>query len=503
MNLENLLDFSNPESFATLLRIVVVVLVAAAYGLFVGAIPGLTATMAVALVIPFTFFLDPISALAAIVTLEATAIFAGDIPSTLVRIPGTPSSAAYTDDAYALTERGEAGRSLGVSLLFSVFGGIFGGLVLMMAAPALAKIAVLFTTYEYFWLAILGLSSAAIVARGSLMKGLFSLLLGLLISTVGLDEVHGLARITFGVSDLAGGINFIPAMIGLFGLSEVLRNVLRPEAVHGRRQSTSESILGAGFRLMKKRFAHMLRSSGVGTLIGILPGAGADIAAWVSFAVSKKISKRPEKYGKGSLEGIGDATAANNSALAGAWVPALVFGIPGDSVTAIVIGVLIMKGLQPGPAIFEKTPEILYAVYATFILANLFLIPLGYLAIRLGKHIVRVPRRFLLPTIVVFCVVGSYAINNSIFDVGLMLGMGLLGFGLERYGFPVGPVVLGIVLGPMVEKNLMFSLIKSGGHYGEFFTRPVAGVLGVVTILLWVTPLVIRLRRRGLSRTSS
>ena len=477
-------------------HILLIIIASAAYGLFVGAIPGRTATMAVALIIPFTLFLDAPEALAAIVTLEATAIFAGDIPSTLVRIPGTPSSAAYTHDAFALTERGRSGQSLGTSLVFSVFGGLVGGLVLMVAAPSLAKIATWFTTYEYFWLAILGLSSAAIVSRGSIARGVFSLLLGLAISTIGLDETHGLARLTFGVPDLAGGVNFIPAMIGLFGLSEVLRNVLRPAAVVAGGQATDESILVTGFRLLKKRGSHALRSSGIGTLIGILPGAGADIAAWVSFAVSKKTSREPEKYGAGSLEGIGDATAANNSALAGAWVPALVFGIPGDSITAIVIGVLIMKGIQPGPDVFTKPPDLIYAIYATFIVANIFLIPLGYLALKTGRFLVRVPRRFLLPTIVVFCVVGSYAINNSLFDVSLMLLMGILGFALERYGFPVGPVVLGIVLGPMVEKNLMSSLIKSGGDFSEFFTRPVAGILGLATITLWLTPVVLRLYRR-------
>lgn len=476
------------------------IVLAAAYGVFVGAIPGLTATMAVALVVPFTFFLDPVPALAAIVTLEATAIFAGDIPTTLVRIPGTPSSAAYTDDAYALTRRGEGSRSLGVSLIFSVTGGIFGGIVLMLAAPLLARVARQFSSYEYFWLAVLGLSSAAIVARGSIAKGLFSLVLGLLISTVGLDEVHGLERMTFGHPDLKGGINFIPAMIGLFGVSEVLRNVLRPEARLTHAADRVRSVFGGVLALLRRRWAHVLRSSGIGTLIGILPGAGADIAAWVSFAVSKKSSRHPESYGKGTLEGIGDATAANNSALAGAWVPALVFGIPGDSVTAIVIGVLMMKDLQPGPRIFSAQPELVYAIYLTFLVANLVLIPVGYLAIRAGRWIVQVPRQFLLPSILLFSIVGAFAINNSTFDIGIMLVMGLVGLALERYGFPVGPVVLGIVLGPMVEKNLMFSMIKSGGDLGEFFTRPIAGLLGALTILLWASPLLIR-AWRGLRGT--
>ncbi len=473
-----------------------IIVLSGAYGLFVGAVPGLTATMAVALIIPFTFFMDPAAALAAIVTLEAMAIFAGDIPSTLIRIPGTPSSAAYTDDAYALMQRGEGSRSLGVSLVFSVCGGLFGGLALILAAPSLARIAFWFTTYEYFWLAVLGLSSSVIVSQGPLGKGLFSLLLGLFISTIGFDEVHGMARMTLGISDLAGGINFIPAMIGLFGLSEVLRNVLRREAASTANAKDHGKVFQGTLSLLKRRFIHFLRSAGIGTVIGILPGAGADIAAWVSFAASKKFSRNPEQYGRGSIEGISDATSANNAALGGAWVPALVFGIPGDSVTAIVIGVLMMKGLQPNPQIFEKQRALIYSIYLVFILANLLLLPLGYLAIRAGRRIVLIPRGILLPAILLCCIVGSYAIDSSIFGVGIMLAFGIAGFLLERGGFPVGPVVLGLVLGPQVEKNFMFSMIKSGGNPLEFFSRPVAGSLGLLTILLWTAPLLLAAWRR-------
>ena len=247
---------------------------------------------------------------------------------------------------------------------------------------------------------------------------------------------------------------------------------------------------------MRRRILHVLRSSGIGTLIGILPGAGADIAAWVSFAGSKKLSRTPQEYGKGTLEGIGDATAANNSALAGAWVPALVLGIPGDSVTAIVLGVLMMKDIQPGPDIFEQQPEIVYAIFLTFLLANLTLIPLGYLAIRTGRRLVQVPRRFLVPAILLFSIVGAFAINSSVFDIGVMLVMGILGFVLERYGFPVGPVVLGLVLGPMVEANLMSSLVDSRGEILKFFERPVAAGLGIATIALWLSPLAMGICKR-------
>ena len=458
--------------------------------------------MAVALIVPFTLHMDPLPALAAIVTLEAMAIFAGDIPGALVRIPGTPSSAAYTDDSYALTRRGMAHTVLGVSLVFSVIGGLFGAVVLMLVSHHLAAIALNFTSYEYFWLALLGLSSAALVSRGSPVKGALSLGLGLFLATVGLDPVEGYARFSFGHPELIGGVSFIPAMIGLFGFSEVLRNILRPgAAVHPPQSSQGKILLGI-FRLLNRRKVSVMRSASIGTVIGALPGAGADIAAWVSFAASKKFSKRPDEYGRGSLEGVGDATAANNSALAGAWVPALVFGIPGDTVTAIAIGVMLIKGLRPGPLIFERQPELIYATYMVFVMANLLLLPLGYLAIRVGSRIVTLPRRILIPGILLFCVVGAFAINNSTFDIGVMIVMGLVGYYLEANGVPVGPIVLGLVLGPMIEHQFMSSLIKSDGNLTAFFARPVACALGILCILVWTSPFIVGPVRRLFSSYS-
>jgi len=494
-------------------RVLAIIVAAAAYGVFMGAVPGLTATMAVALIVPVTFFMDPIPALAAIVTLEACAIFAGDIPNTLLRIPGTPSSAAYADDAYALTRAGRSAQALGTCLTFSVAGGLFGAVVLMAFAPALAAVATWFTVAEYFWLYLLGLSCAVMVSRESTLKATLALIIGLLLSTVGLSAVHTQARFTFGQAELFQGINFIPAMIGLFGVSEILRNVLRldaeaevvasgPTADRTRRSAWTRclvrpiaSVFGAPVPLLWRRKWHALRSASIGSLVGMLPGAGADIGAWVSLAASKRLSKRPEQYGSGSLEGIGDATAANNSALAGAWIPAMVFGIPGDSVTAIVIGVLLMKNVKPGPEIFEKQGALVYSVYLTFLLANLVLIPIGFLAIKTGGYVVRVPRRVLLPLILLFCVIGSYATGGSYFDVGVMLAMGILGFLLERREVPLGPVVLGIILGGPLEERFVQTLTGSGGHPSAFFTWPLAAPLGIACLLVWLTPALLAIRR--------
>lgn len=467
-----------------------VVFLSAFYGVFLGAMPGLTATMGVALFIPMTYWMEPVPALAAIVTMVACAIFAGDIPTTLVRVPGTPASAAYADDAYALAQRGEAGRSLGISLWFSVTGGLLGALVLILLGHQLAKMAAWFSVTEYFWLYLMGLSCAVVVGRFGVARSLVGLLIGLLLSTVGLSAVHGQARFTFGHPELFQGINFIPAMIGLFGLSEVLRNAMNLEAVAKTSTggtSGDRRILAGAVSMFGRRFLPWLRSSLIGSAIGILPGAGADMAAWVCVAVSKRFSKTPELFGCGSTECIADASAGNSASLAGAWIPAMVFGIPGDSVTAIVIGVLYMKNLKPGPEIFEQQGSLVYSIYLIFILANVVLLPVGWCAINLGREVMRIPRRVLLPVILLFCIVGSFAVNGSSFDVMLMLSFGLLGVICERLKISIGALVLGLILGGPLEERFVQTLAGSQGSLTAFVDRPVAAVLSVACLLLWAS----------------
>ncbi len=492
-------------------HVLLVIALSAAYGIFVGSIPGLTATMAVALIVPLTFYLTEVQAVAAIVTTVTCSIFAGDIPAALVRIPGTPASAAYAADAYAITRRGRPALALSTALVFSVAGGLIGTLMLASAAPWLATQATKFTSYEYFWLYILGLTCAVIVAGQSRLRGAVALLLGLLLSTVGLATDFSTPRLTFGMDDLVTGIDFIPAMIGLFGLSEVfrialsLRNGSGPSADAPSTGLTDGDTIAAAFAevlpLAWRRKWHLLRSSITGTVIGMLPGAGADIAAWISYAVSKRFSARPAEYGQGSLEGLGDATGANNAALGGAWIPALVFGIPGDSVTAIAIGVLLMKNITPGPEIFDATDNpaqatLVTSIYVTFVIANLMLIPLGIAAIRAGKVLIQIPTRVLLPVIVLFCIVGAFSMSGSYFDVYVMLVMGLLGFVLEKYNFPLGPVVLGLILGGQVEHRFLQCITKSS-DVGAFFQSSISLTLGSVCILLWFAPALASMRRRS------
>jgi TctA family transporter len=466
--------------------VLAVIAFSAAFGLFVGAMPGLTATMATALLVPITFFMPPVPALAAIVTASAMAIFAGDIPGALLRIPGTPASAAYTDEAYAMTRKGQAELALGAGVVFSAIGGIFGTIVLVTAAPLLAEVAIRFSSFEYFWLVCLGLTCAVFIAQSAPVKGMIALFLGLFVATIGLENPAGLPRFTFGTVDLMGGIEMIPAMVGMFAIAEVLRAMARSQAQLPPPQPVTGSIFRGQWRLLRKYPKQALRGSALGTAIGALPGAGADIASWVTYATSKRFSKEPEKFGTGHVEGIVESGAANNAAVSGAWIPALVFGIPGDSITAIVIGVLYLKNVIPGPLVFERSADIVTALFVVFFLANLIMLPFGWAAIKTFKHILRIPREVLMPIVMMFCIVGAFAITNSPFAVGVMLVFGLLGFLMEENGFPVAPVILGIVLGPMLEQSFVTSMIKSDGSFLAFFARPIAGGLGAVTILVWI-----------------
>ena len=472
-----------------------VIVASAAFGMFVGAMPGLTATMATALLIPVTFFMPPVPALGAIVTATAMAIFAGDIPAALLRIPGTPASAAYTDESYAMSKKGELDLNLGVNLVFSAIGGLVGVVILIVCAPTLAEFAINFSSFEYFWLALLGLTCAIFIATDAPLKGLVSLLIGLSIATIGIDPAAGYPRFTFGSIEMLQGINFIPAMIGMFAVSELLRSVVALDKTGAVLTQQIGNIFVGIWGVMRKYWVNFIRGSAIGVAIGALPGAGADIAAWISYAVSKRFSKEPEKFGTGHVEGIVDATSANNSAVAAAWIPALVFGIPGDSITAIVIGVLYMKGMNPGPSVFLENPQFIYAVFLIFILANLLMLPLGWLAIKWSKQILRVPRNVLVPIILLFCVVGSFAMTNSPYGIIVMLVLGLIGWIMEENGFPIAPAILGLVLGEMLEQNFMTSMIKSDGSLLGFFARPIAATLGIVTVLVWILML-----WRGLKR---
>lgn len=476
------------EAFSLVFQqdVLIIILFASIYGLVVGAVPGLTATMATALLVPITFYLPPIAAIGAIISASAMAIFSGDIPGALLRIPGTPASAAYTDEAYAMTRKGQPEMALGIGLWFSALGGIFGTLALMALAPPLANMALRFSTFEYFWLAFLGLMCATLVSRSSPVKAIAAMLLGLLVSCIGIENPAGTPRFTFGSTNLLGGIEVIPALVGVFAVSEVMRAMLTSEPPKPPRRRLG-SILAGQWALTKQYPKQQFRGNVIGVLIGVLPGAGADIAAWVAYSVSKRFSKEPQKFGTGHPEGLIESGAGNNSSLAAGWVPALLFGIPGDTITAIAIGVLYMKGLNPGPTLFTEQASSMYALYIIFILANILMIPLGIAMIRASSLVLRAPRASVMPVIVLLCAVGAFAIGNNLFAVLTVAAFGVIGYVMERNGYPVAAMVLGIIMGTMVEQNLVTSIMKSDGSVLPFFERPVAAVLAAMTIgaLLW------------------
>lgn len=315
------------------------------------------------------------------------------------------------EESYRLTRMGRAEDGLGAGLFFSALGGIIGTIVLVTASPALAEIALKFSSYEYFWLVVLGLSCAIFISPGSVPKGLISLVIGLFAATIGIDNPAGQPRYTFGNIELLAGVQFIPAMIGLFAVSEIFRAVVNRKDRPRLENRMSDGIIVSQLRNLVRYPVQAVRGSLTGTAIGALPGAGADIAAWISYAVSKKFSRTPEKYGKGHVEGLVEAGASNNGAVSGAWIPALVFGIPGDSVTAIVIGVLYMKGMNPGPTVFIQNPQLIYAVFMIFILTTLMMVPLGWVAVKAARQVLRVPPRVLLPVVLSFCIVGAFAMT--------------------------------------------------------------------------------------------
>jgi len=468
--------------------VLLTIFAASIFGLVIGCIPGLTATMAIALFVPITFYMDPIPAVGAIVALSAMAIFSGDIPGCLLRIPGTPASAAYVDDAYQMMRKGQAETALGICLVFSVLGGLFGTAVMMAASPAIAEFALSFGSVEFFWMATLGLIAAAFIGSGHPLKGAIALIIGLSLSLIGMNNPTGLPRFTFGSQDLLSGISLIPAMVGMFAVSELIRYMAGSQRQAKIPKLQLGSIYKGMWGLMRKYPGHTIRGSILGTIIGIQPGSGADMASWMAYAAAKKTSKQPEAFGTGHPEGLIAAGAANNASLAGAWIPALVFGIPGDSVTAIAIGVLMMKGMDPGPAIFLKAPENIYAIFLIFVLANLLMLPLGWAMIKASTRVLSIPKNILMPIILLMAIIGAYAANNTFFDVLIMLVFGVFAFILEENDFPVAPVLLGIILGPMMEDSFVSSMIKSDGSLIGLIDRPIAAVLAVctATLVAWV-----------------
>jgi putative tricarboxylic transport membrane protein len=477
-------------------RAILYLLVGTFSGLIIGTLPGLTATMAVAILTPLTFWLSPNEGLAMLIGVWNSAIFSGGISAILINTPGTPASIASTFDGFALTKKGMAGLALGINVVFSFIGGILGVVALILVGFPLARFALSFGPAEYFTLAIFGLSTMVAVSGKSILKGMISGFIGFSIALVGLDPIFGSERFTFGRMELLSGISFVPVMIGLFGIGEVLSQIFTKSRTTSADAQTVTQIKRVipTFKEVKDLTPVALLSSLIGVVIGVIPGAGADIAGLVAWDQSRRIAKRPEEYGKGSLEGLAASTTANNACLGGALTTMMALGLPGDAVTAILIGAFIIYGVQPGPIMFRDHASFVYMVITLMMLANVAFLAVGFLFSKVLTKFLSLPQSFIWSTIIILSLVGSYAINNSAFDLMIVFLSGVLGFIFRLLDVPLGPIVLALILGPMAEANMRRALILSGGSFTTFFTRPISLILLILSAASLLTS-VIRKRK--------
>ncbi|KHT64603.1 C4-dicarboxylate ABC transporter permease [Photobacterium gaetbulicola] len=450
-------------------------------GIILGALPGLTATMGVAILLPFTFGMEPTAALVMLIGVYIGGIYGGSIAAILLKTPGTPASAATVLDGHTLAAKGQAARALSISAVASFIGGLISTIVLIAIAPLLADFALKFNAPEYFALALFGLTIIASVSSKNILKGLLAGCIGLLVSTVGLDPISSVPRFTFDVMDLYSGINVIPVLIGLFAISEGLNQL---EKLHTQKKSAPPKFDHK--LLSKKDLKTMLptavKSGLMGTSIGSVPGAGADISAFVCYNEAKRSANNPDEFGKGSVQGLAAAEAGNNGVTGGSLVPLLTLGVPGDAVAAVLLGALIVQGLTPGPLLFSQSPEVVYGVFSSMLVANIVMLIIGLLGIRFFCRIIEVPKIIMIPIIIFLSVIGAYAINNSMFDVGIAISFGLLGFILNKMEIPSSPILLAIILGPMAETNLRKSLLMYDGSWSFLYERPIALAFIVLAI---------------------
>lgn len=462
-----------------------------ALGIFVGAMPGLSSSVGLAIVLPFTFVLEPAPALLMMIALYMAAQYGGSITAIVVGVPGTPPAMATTFDGYPLAQKGDAGKALGVSVVSSAIGGAVGTVILIVALEPVARVAIAFGPVEYFALGLFGLSIVANLVSDSMLKGFVSAVLGLLLFVVGVDVLSGYPRLTFGATALLDGIPLVPVLIGFFAVAEVLR--LAAQSIAETRSTRAVSGELPTRAELRRLWPSLLRGSAIGSVIGAIPGAGATIASMIAWNEEKRFSKRPETLGTGALEGVCAPEAANNASVGAAMIPLLTLGIPGSASTAVLLGGLMLHGVRPGPLLVAEHRGLVYAIYIGFFVATLAMLAIGLLGIPLWVKIIRLRNGVLAPLILGISIVGSYALANRVFDVGLAMAFGVVGFAMTRFGFPLVPAILGLVLGPMIEANYRRALAMSGGDHLTFLGSPVAVLLLALTLASFATPLARRL----------
>jgi putative tricarboxylic transport membrane protein len=419
-------------------------------------------------------------------------IYGGSVTAILIKTPGTPASAATVLDGYPMMEQGHAGKALDIALVASTVGGIFSALMLLFLAPQIARFAIKFGSAERFMLAMFGLSIIATISGKQIFKGLIAASIGLFCASIGLDPIEGLPRFVFGSNYFISGINIIPALIGLFAISEILNKVYTGDTNKIEKVDFVKEHMT--FKEFKSSFIDMIKSSAIGTFIGAIPGTGATIASFLSYMEARRVSKHPEEFGKGSVNGIAASEAGNNGVTGATLIPLLTLGIPGDTVTAIMLGALMMQGLTPGPQLFQTQGKLMYTLMIGLIFVNLFMLLQGKLFVRGFANVSNIPTNLLSPILVVLCVVGGFSVNNMIFDVFVMLVFALIGFVVIKLNIPLVPIILGIILGSMAEENLRKALILSKGSYLVFIKKPVSLLFLIFTILALVIPFYINIR---------
>ncbi|MGG1662134.1 tripartite tricarboxylate transporter permease [Brevibacillus sp. NRS-1366] len=451
-------------------------------GIIIGALPGFTTTMGVSLLISFTWGMPLTEALVLIVSLHIGGTYGGSTSAIFLNIPGTPASAATSLDGYPMALRGEGGLARGIATIQSFIGTILAAFLFLLATPLLSQFSMNFGSWEYFLLALFGILISANITAESLTKGIIAGVIGLILATVGMDLISGTPRFTFGRSELMDGFSLISVLIGLFGLSEVITALsdLTPPIKAGKVSSVMPSM-----KLLKKFFPLGFRSSVIGALIGAVPGVGADVASWVSYDMAKRRSKEPETFGKGNPEGIVASETANNACVPGSYIPMLTLGIPGDSVTAVIIGGLMLHGLNPGPLLLTEQPLLLYQIFFIILVASLFMLLAGLSFSSVFQRVLLLPKSMVLLIVSVLCVIGTYAVNSRPFDIGIMFLFGLIGYGMKQIELPAPPMVLGIILGPMAEQNFRRAMVSADYSFLPFITRPICIVL-ILTILFIV-----------------
>ncbi len=462
-----------------------VIMIGVLVGVIVGALPGLSSPMAVALLIPFTLTLPPVAAISMLAALYCAGTFGGSITAILINAPGAPPAVATAFDGYPMAKRGEAGRALGMAAVASVSGGIFSLVVFLLATPLLASIALEFRPQEYFALTLFALSMLASISGRSSIRNLIAGAFGMLLGTVGVHLTSGVERFTFDIPALTEGIHFVPVLIGLFAMSELLMQSSTANVAYERITSVVVK-LPSKADFFKVRWT-ILRSSCIGTFIGVLPAEGSTVAAIMGYNEAKRFSKEPEQFGKGSIEGIAGPEAANNAATGGAMVPTLALGIPGSGTTAVILAALVAHGVRPGPRLLTDTPEFVYIIFCAMLIANLAFFAIGLGGAKIFSRITLIPRTLLWPSVFVFSMVGAYSAGSSLADVWVMLIAGLIGFVMQRHGFGAAPLVMGLILGKLAEESLSQSMILFDNNWLRFFESPICLLFFVLTIfgLFW------------------